>query len=359
MSEQFELVVAWHGLPAYAARLMLEGRKRMGYDFPVLATKPDVPIEGMETILGEGIYWIDPKSRPSWVDLGLKIPKIFIHTGWGYAYFLSLADEVRAQGGQVVGMFDNCWKGNLRQLVGGLYFRAFKRKQYAAAWVPGKSARRLCRYIGFKSSRIFTGMYGSDPEVFGHRTPILKRPKQIVFVGRLNHRKGVLELVDAFLQISEDFPDWKLVIVGDGALEPAVKWGERVTLIPFQQPHDVAVIMNQSRVFALASREEHWGLVVHEAALCGCVLALQASIGAVADLSSPGNAVYFKETEPEVIAHSLREIMNWTDAHLADGSQESRQLAGNFGPKSWAENLKEIVSILGHQKIKSMERVAL
>ena len=32
--------------------------------------------------------------------------------------------------------------------------------------------------------------------------------------------------------------------------------------------------MNQSKVFALASREEHWGLVVHEAALCGCALLL-------------------------------------------------------------------------------------
>src|SRR5208337_2714802 len=39
---------------------------------------------------------------------------------------------------------------------------------------------------------------------------------RILFVGRLVRRKGVDDLIDAFRLVSEDFPDWRLEIVGDG-----------------------------------------------------------------------------------------------------------------------------------------------
>lgn len=344
MSKPLKLVVAWKGLPAYGARLIQAGRDSLGYNFPVLATKPDVPIQGMEEILAGNIKWIDPADKPKWSELGLSVPEIFIHTGWGYPYFLSLADEVRAQGGKVVGMFDNSWKRNLRQLVGGLYFRLFRLHKYAAVWVPGQNARRLARYIGFPRERIFEGMYGADPSIFRAEKAIIERPKRVLFVGRLIDRKGVLELADAFEDLHEEFPNWTLEIIGSGTLEKFISGRKRIELHPFQQPPAISKSMNESQIFILPSREEHWGLVVHEATLCGCALVLERKIGAAADLAGNENAVLFEGVTVASIGCALRQIFEWEDAKFNIASNQSMELAANFGPQVWAKRLKEILS---------------
>ena len=338
-----KIVVGWNGLPAYGAKLIQAAREDLECAFPVLGTKPDVPIQGMEQILGDELVWLKPARRYTWAELSLDVPDLFIHTGWGYPHFISLADEVRSHGGKVVGMFDNCWKGDFRQLLGGLYFRIFMRKKYHAAWVPGQSGLRLARYLGFKAPSIYTGMYGSSDEIFNAVVPMSEREKQILFVGRLDHRKGILELLEAYTRVRAHYPDWKFVVVGNGPLACEVEGFDGIELLPFQQPEAIAALMNRSRIFALASREEHWGLVVHEAALCGCALLLQANIGAVPDLSTSGNSVLFSETAASEIEVAMSEIFEWSEMDFNRASSSSLELAGGFGPTRWARQFKQII----------------
>ena len=337
------IVVGWNGLPAYGARLIQAGRDHLGVQFPVLGTKPDVPIDGMEEILGDGLKWLEAGRSYSWGQLKMPVPELFIHTGWGYSHFNSLADEVRANGGKVVGMFDNCWKPTLRQFIGSIYFRMFLRRKYFAAWVPGKSGKRLAKQLGFGVKRVFVGMYGSSSEVFSNKVPMSKRKKQVLFVGRLIHRKGVVELAQAFSRIHEEFPDWSLLIVGEGECKVEVDQLKGVKVLPFKQPEEISRLMNQSRVFALASREEHWGLVVHEAALSGCALMLQAQIGAAADFASEENAVLFARTNQEDMVSAFREIFQWPAPKFVQASHESQQVASAFGLEKWSKQLEKIV----------------
>lgn len=343
MNNPPKLAVAWNGLPAYGAQLIRAGQERLNYDFPVIATKPDVPIQGMEETLKGNVTWIDPKKKLSWSDLKITIPDVFIHTGWNYPYFLCLANEVRANGGQVVGMFDNCWKRNLRQFLGGIYFRFDRRSRYAAAWVPGKSGRKLAKYIGFPNDLIFEGMYGADPHIFHSKVEAHLRPKRILFVGRLNDRKGVLELANAFTGLHQEFPDWSLEIVGSGPLRESLPRVPSIKLRDFQQPPVIASLMNQSRILVLPSREEHWGLVVHEAALCGCALALEERIGSAADFTGKWNAVLFKGTKVDEIQNALRSMFEWDNERLDRAAEESICLSKSFGPKIWAKRLEEIL----------------
>lgn len=53
-------------------------------------------------------------------------------------------------------------------------------------------------------------------------------PGSVVFIGRLVARKGVVELVDAFVQASAGHDAWRLEIIGDGPLRSAV--AERVRI---------------------------------------------------------------------------------------------------------------------------------
>lgn len=337
------IVVAWNGLPAYAAHLIREGQVLYGHDFPVLGTRPDVPIEGMESILKDSLKWIEKDVAHTWSKLEIPIPDVFIQSGWGFKHFNSLADEVLKKGGKVIDMFDNCWKGNFRQLLGGFYFRFFLLRNYAAAWVPGKSAHKLARYMGFKEEQIYHGMYGAEKRIFSCTNPIIERPKRILFVGRLTHRKGVLELAEAFSRCGKSFPDWELCIVGNGELLEKIRTGRNIRCLPFMQPEKIAELMNESRVFALASREEHWGLVVHEAALCGCALLLQSRIGAVPDLANKQNAEVFKETSVEAIEAAMLRIMQWEEEKYELASAASLKAAECFSPSFWARQLVRIL----------------
>ena len=101
--------------------------------------------------------------------------------------------------------------------------------------------------------------------------------------------------------------------------------------------------MNQSRVFALASREEHWGLVVHEAALCGCALMLRHQIGASLDLAHRKNATVFNKTKSFLIEEALQKMLNWSDLEYDNANTTSVALASHFGPGVWARTLEDII----------------
>ena len=271
MSEQPRIAIAWNGLPFYAARLIRAGIEQLGKPVTVIGSQPAVPITGMEAALGQKIYWLNTAKSCSWSDLQVPVPEIFFQTGWAYPGFNSLGREVRQHGGKVVSMVDNCWKNNSRQWLGAVIFRLNYQPWFDAVWVPGRSGFQLCRFFGMSENRIYQGMYGADPDVFTSGSPLSERNKQFLFVGQLIERKGVKLLVEAFQRFREQFPDWTLKVIGSGPLASFLDC-PGITVQGFQQPPVVAQIMRQSRFLILPSYEEHWGLVVHEAALSGCGL---------------------------------------------------------------------------------------
>ena len=75
-----KIVVAWDGLPNYAARLIQTARLEINDLFPVIGTFPDVPTKGMEHILGEKITWLKAGRKYSWREIDLEVPDIFFHS---------------------------------------------------------------------------------------------------------------------------------------------------------------------------------------------------------------------------------------------------------------------------------------
>jgi hypothetical protein len=182
MIHEAKIAIAWNGLPFYGARIIRAGIEKLGEPVYVIGSKPTVPIEGMEQALGQSIHWIDANSSCSWSQLEVPVPKIFIHTGWSYPAFNNLGEEVRKQGGQVVSMIDNCWKNSPKQWIGAIVFRTVYRRWFDAIWVPGRSAEKLCCFLGMPSEKIYQGLYGSDPNVFSPGLPLSEREKKFIFV---------------------------------------------------------------------------------------------------------------------------------------------------------------------------------
>jgi len=97
---------------------------------------------------------------------------------------------------------------------------------------------------------------------------------QIAALGRFGAEKGFDRLIDAFSQIAADFPDWDLVIWGDGVLRPdLIAQRDRLgltdrILLPgrTQAPH---IELRKASIYALTSHREGFPMALAEAMACG------------------------------------------------------------------------------------------
>jgi glycosyltransferase involved in cell wall biosynthesis len=308
----------------------------------VVGSRPSVPVEGMEEALAQKVHWVDAGKPTAWRELGLPVPQVYMQSGWAYPAFSALGREVKAAGGHVIGMSDANWRGDFRQFIlGAAAFRLWHRRQFDAMLVPGAEGARLLRWFGMPSDRIRIGMYGADPTLFGGGGPLANRPPVFLFVGQFIARKDVLGVARAFLAVAHRLPEWRLSIIGGGEQRGQIPSHPRITVEDFVQPERLAEHFRAARFFVLPSLAEAWGLVVHEAALCGCGLILSDRIGSAADLGASANSVRFRAGSVPDLAGALLEAATFGARRLEAAEAQSRSLAAGFGPERFAAEVVE------------------
>jgi glycosyltransferase involved in cell wall biosynthesis len=337
---------SWNGLPQYAARLIAAAVREQGQPCPVVGSRPTVPVRGVEEALGQPVHWVDADKPVSWTELGLTVPKVYFQSGWAYPAFNSLGEEVRAAGGKVCLLMDNNWRGDFRQIIGAPWFRLFQRHKFDAVLVPGKSGRRLARWYGLPDAAIFEGMYGADPRLFFNGPPLADRPKRIIFVGQYIERKGCVPLARAFAAVAHRLPGWELCMYGSGPLQSAIPPHPQIKVHGFVQPEQLGALYRDARIFALPSRSEAWGLVVHEAALSGCQLLLSDAIGAAPDFASSANSAIFRPGNQAEMRSAILSLTGVSDQRLAQAQAESVTMAASHGPNRFAQATRAIVERL-------------
>ena len=347
MSTGATLAIAWPGLPPYAVACVREFARMSGRQVLLIGTSPDTPFAAEEAVAGVTIVWVDPDNvAMTWERYLASPPACFVVGGWHIPAFNALARQSRRAGAKVALMMDNRWRGDLRQRLAPLVFRTRYRGQFAAALVPGKAAREYAIRLGMPSDRVFTGMYGADPAVFRPGPPLVERHRRFLFVGRLEERKGVRELYDAWRQVHARLPEWELHLIGCGPLRETAPDLPRMTIREFLQPAELAPEYQAARFLVLPSHEDHWGLVVHEAALSGCGLVLSRNVGAGLDLSSGRNAIVIEPHRPDRLAEALVTAAALEAPALEAAAQESISLAAGFGPASFAFSLEKLLTVL-------------
>jgi len=98
----------------------------------------------------------------------------------------------------------------------------------------------------------------------------VNKRKIILNIGRLEHQKDHLTLIKAFSKIESSFPDWDLIIIGDGSLKNEIRkeidflnLNKRIFLKGFTKKIDSEYI--QADIFVVSSLYESFGLVTAEA----------------------------------------------------------------------------------------------
>jgi len=338
------IAISWHGLPQYAARMIKVFCDQSKEEIQVIGTRPLVPIRGMEEALARPILWIDEtRERMSWADLGLKVPDVFVQAGWTFRPFVSLGRAVKTNGGKVIGLCDNCYRGDLRQYGGAVLFRLLYRASFDAMLVPGQSAKRLMTFYGMPANRIACGMYGADPNLFKLGPSLVSRPKTVLFVGQFIKRKGVDTLCRAFARLHKKYPEWRLHLCGDGPLREQFVGLPGITVDGFVQPQKLSEIYHQARFFVFPSLQENWGLVVHEAALSGCALLMSDVVGSAHDFASSSNSILFQSGSEDALYKALSEAIAWDNSHYEAAQNESYKRAAQFGPAQFSLSLEGLI----------------
>ena len=139
---------------------------------------------------------------------------------------------------------------------------------------------------------------------------------------------------------------WSLHLYGSGPLkDELVRMADGgVHVHPFVQPEQLAGLYHEARAFCLPSLEEHWGVVVHEAALSGCVLLLSNSVGAAEDLLGNLNGFSFDPLNETEMVAAFRCVMTLTDSALATAYDSSLHMARTISKERFASGVWSLIN---------------
>ena len=342
------ICIAWGGMPSYAACAIAQFVAVSTEPVRLIGTPSDVPRTCSESIGGEVIHWVQDEDSRSVYDVLGEVPRVLVVSGWFIPSFNHFVAETKKAGGKVIVLLDHRWKFSLRTLLWAFHVRFSRVRQFDGFMVPGRSGMRLLRYAGVPRQKIASGLYTADPRVFHDGAALEQREKRIIFVGRLDARKNILPFVEVFLDFVQAHPDWYLDCFGCGNMKEqllrlAGRGDGHVLVHDFMQSEELAQRYRRSRVMVLPSLEDHWGVVVHEATLCGCALLLSREVGAAEDLCTQVNGRVFKPTSRGEMMSALQDVAQWDDSTWHAAHEESLRLAQTISPAAFASSLTTLI----------------
>lgn len=165
----------------------------------------------------------------------------------------------------------------------------------------------------YANSKIFTL---TNPTIRLSDEINLNKKKQVIFTGRLQYAdKRVDRLLDIWKMIYTKFPDWELLIVGDGSdREELEKYAAKLGLKNYRfcgYAKNIADYLQTASILCLTSTFEGWGLSLTEAQLYGVIpMAFGCSEGVKTVLSPSGvNGIVIPPFDMEEYAAKLSELM--------------------------------------------------
>lgn len=276
-------------------------------------------------------------------------PDIVYLAGWGDKKYTDFTRKLKKKIPVVMGL-DNPWKGTVRQKIGCLIAPYLQQKYCTHVWAAGVPQYEFARRMGFGPDKILNGLYCADTSKF-NKEPASKDYRRILFVGRLVPYKRPDWLLNAFSElIQEDatFQEWKLLMVGNGELKALLMEKHRlvknIEWSDFTDPEMLPELYSNASVFCLPSKNEHWGVVVHEAAAAGLALLLSDTCAAGTSFLINGyNGYHFKSPDFKDMKSKLSLLMAANAEQLRLMGKKSSELAKTINHDQWVAMLKSVL----------------
>jgi glycosyltransferase involved in cell wall biosynthesis len=277
-------------------------------------------------------------------------PDIAYVSGWMDRDYLAVCRYLRRNSVPVASGFDDQWIGTPRQRAAALLPGALRKAHFSHAWVFGPYQFEFAARLGFRKEEIIFNCCSADLALFNDaydRSISSKRqryPHRFLFVGRLEPIKGVDLLVEAWRSIRAERRDWELRFVGNGVLADRLESEPDVCVKDFAQPDDLVAEVGAAGCLVLPSREEPWGVVLHEFAAAGLPIVCSDACGAAPLFVVPGYNGYICEgADVESLARSMLKIVRSSDDELAMMAARSHECGQRITPELTAASFMSIL----------------
>lgn len=213
-----------------------------------------------------------------------------------------------------------------------IHFSKFKRLQYGrkglwklADWWRSKqdekTVRKFDRFVVLTEED--KAYWGDLPNIMVIPNAISGIPagtallenKRVIAVGRYTYQKGFERLVDAWHLLASRFPDWNLVIIGDGEERPLLEqrirsYGLERQVTLTRPTQEIGKVYQEASILASSSRYEGLPMVLLEAQAFGLpIVAFQCKCGPKDIVSDGINGYLVPEGDTAGMAQRLETLM--------------------------------------------------
>lgn len=201
---------------------------------------------------------------------------------------------------------------------------------------------------GFRLDRPVDAVSFPDIVDSGAFVPAGRQPgNRIIFVGHPYLLKGVDLLLDAFDALREEFPDWRLLLVGYDIEKKVRARGfpaDRVELLGPQPPAALRDLIEDSAVLVLPSRSEGMGRVLLEAALLGRPR-IGSTVGGIPYVIEHGvDGLIFESGNAEALADALRQLMGSPETARTMGEQARARALRDFTREAFLARYRKLIA---------------
>lgn len=174
-------------------------------------------------------------------------------------------------------------------------------------------------------------------------------PYQITFLGRIKRYKSIDHLLYAIVGLRMEFPEVKLMIVGDGdatchlkriANELAID--DITTFAGFVAPEEKVRILQQSELVVNTSSREGWGLTVIESNACGVPVVAADSPGLRDSVKDGYNGILYPYGDIDALVAAIKRLFQ-DRSLLALMRKQAIQWSEQFNWDASAQGILEIL----------------
>ncbi len=206
----------------------------------------------------------------------------------------------------------------------------------------------LLETIGLPKSKLFMVANGVDTARFNPPPDLRRQPNSAVCVASLTDVKNHATLLGAWRIVTEQIPDARLTLVGDGPLRGELERLARTLGLERQVvfaglAEDVRPFLWGAEIFVLPSLNEALPLSLLEAMAAGCA-PIASSVGAIPTVLTEGSTgrLVPPGDEHALAAALITTLAGGGAAAAAIGEQARRDVAHRYGLDPWLDQLEEI-----------------
>jgi glycosyltransferase involved in cell wall biosynthesis len=247
----------------------------------------------------------------------------------------------------------------MRKFPAGLLKLARDRRVHFVA--VSKAIRQSAIEFGLPENKITVRHIGVDTQRFTPGPVPVAARRDILYVGRLVEKKGCHYLLQAFEQIQDKFPDYRLVIVGDGPLGTELKSyarerGVRVTFLGALPAEQVRDCLDRTRVFCLPSitadngDAEGMGIVLLEAQAAGVPVITSARGGAQEGIVHGHTGFAHAERDTGALREGLSALLSSDELATRFGANGRRHMVEHMDIRDCTARLEAVYDLHAFNK---------